>query len=61
MALLGTPRVVEDREMATSVLLRTTTTIEEADRATGLVEILFREVLALSQIPRLDLLALVTK
>jgi hypothetical protein len=57
MALLGTPHVVEGREMATSILLRTATTIEEADRVTGLEEALFREVLALMQMPRLDLLA----
>jgi hypothetical protein len=61
MALLGTPRVVAGREMATSVLLRTATTIEEAGRVTGLEETLFREVLALMQMPRLDLLALITK
>jgi hypothetical protein len=57
MALLGTPHGVEGREMVTSVLPRTATTIEEADQVTGLEETLFREALALMQMPRLVPLA----
>jgi hypothetical protein len=57
MASLGTPHDVEGREVVTSVLPRTATTIEEADQVTGLEETLFREALAPMQMPRLDPLA----
>jgi hypothetical protein len=57
MALLGTPHGMEGREMETSVSPRTATTTEEADQVTGLEEALFRESLALMQMPRLVPLA----